>query len=89
MPTEVKNEIGIEEVRKALSDALPHWRVTPTSESTLRVLHDPVIWSVVRLSWSGGKTNFYVRPGGFLLVALFNALYTVPKIRRILAKALG
>ena len=88
MPTQVKQEISIEDAQRALSQALGSgYRVHSTSDSTLRVVRNPVIWASVRMSWSGGTTTFHVRPGGFLLVMLLNMAYTVPKVQRALERS--
>lgn len=84
----VNKDVGLESVQRALSDALgPGYRVTATSGSSLRVVRNFIVWGSVHVSWSGGRTSFQVRPGGLILVAGFNALYTVPKIRHALDKA--
>lgn len=88
MPTEVNHEVSLEDVQAKLSDALgPAYRIKATSGSMLRVYRNPVIWGTVRVSWSGGKTAFHVRPGGFILIGMLNALTTVPKVRHALDRA--
>jgi hypothetical protein len=88
MPTEVKKEVSLEDATRALSDGLgTGYRVTAKTDSTLRVFRNPVIWGTVSMSWAGGKTTFRVRPGGFLLVGILNALYTVPKVHHVLRRA--
>lgn len=78
----VDKEISLEDVRRALAGALgPGWRVTVTSGSALKVTRNAVTWGTVHVSWASGKTSFRVRPGGLILVAAFNAVSTVPKIR--------
>ena len=86
---EVNREIGLEGVQRGLSEALgPGYRVSTTSsDSSLRVIRNFVVWGTVHVRWSGGRTSFRVTPGGFILVGAFNALYTVPKIRRALDQA--
>jgi hypothetical protein len=88
MAKEVMYEIRLEDVQRALNDALgPAYKVTAKSDSTVRVSRNPVIWGSVRVSWSGGKTTFHVRPGGALVVLALNAIYTVPKVRNALDRA--
>jgi hypothetical protein len=88
MPTEVTQELLLADVERALSEGLGSgYRVKATSDSTLRVSRNPVIWAVVRVSWTGGRTIFSVRPGGALLVLALNAAYTVPKVRHVLDRA--
>jgi hypothetical protein len=85
----VDKEISLEDVQRALGDALgPGYRVSVTSGSSVKVRRNAVTWATVHLSWSAGKTSFRVRPGGLILVAAFNAVYTVPKIRHALDRAL-
>jgi hypothetical protein len=88
MPTEVRREIAQDDIQRALAEVLgPTYRITATSESSFRVVHNVVIWATIRVSWQGGRTIFHIRPGGFLLVALLNTFYTVPKLRRALSRA--
>ena len=84
----VDQEISLEDVQHALGDTLgPGYRVSVTSGSSLKVMRNAASWGTVHLSWSAGKTSFRVRPGGLILVAAFNAVYTVPKIRHALDRA--
>ncbi len=84
----VDKEISLEDVQRALADALgPGWRVTVTSGSALKVTRNAVTWGTVHVSWPSGKTSFRVRPGGLILVAAFNAVSAVPKIRHALDQA--
>jgi hypothetical protein len=84
----VNKEISLEDAQRALADALgPGWRVTVASGSSLKVAHNAVTWGTVHVSWPSGKTSFRVRPGGLILVAAFNAVSTVPKIRHALDRA--
>jgi len=88
MSTQVKHEVRLEDVQKALSDALgPAYRVAAKSNTVLGVHRNPVIWGSVHVSWSGGATTFRVRPGGVLLVMVLNSAYLVPKVRRALERA--
>lgn len=89
MPTLIKKEIGIHDVEHALAGELgPGYRVKVTSETSLRVYRNPAIWASVHVTWPGGATDIRVRPGGFILVMLLNALYTVPKVRAALRRGL-
>jgi hypothetical protein len=84
----VNKEISLEDVQRALAEGLgPGYRVSATSGSTLKVMRNAVTWGTVHVSWSAGKTSFRVRPGGLILVAAFNAVFTVPKIRHGLDRA--
>jgi hypothetical protein len=84
----VDKEISLEDVQRALADVLgPGYRVSVTSGSALKVTRNAVTWGTVHVSWPAGKTSFRVRPGGLILVAAFNAVSTVPKIRHGLDRA--
>jgi hypothetical protein len=90
MPTLIRKEIGLQDVEHALADQLGSgYRVNVTSDTSLRVYRNPVIWATVHVSWPGGGTAIRVRPGGFVLVMLLNVLYTVPKVRAALDRGLG
>jgi hypothetical protein len=85
---EVNKDVGLDDVQRALSDALgPAYRVSITSGSSLKVMRNFVTWGTVHVRRSGGRTSFRVRPGGLILAAAFNAVYTTPKIRRALDQA--
>lgn len=89
MPTVVMKELSIEDVKRALAEGFgAQYKVTATSDSTVRVIRNP-IWATVRVESSEGKTTFHIRPGGAVLVLAFNALYTVPRVHRVLASAFG
>ena len=84
----VDKEISPEDVQRALGDTLgPSYRLRVTSGSSPKVRRNAVTWGTLHLSWSAGKTSSRVRPGGLILVAAFNAVYTVPKIRHALDRA--
>jgi hypothetical protein len=84
----VNKEIRIEDVQRALSNNIePAYRVSITSRSTLKVMRNFAVWGTVHVSWSDGKTSFRVRPGGLILAAAYNAIFTTPKIRRALDQA--
>jgi len=85
MPIQVSHQVSLEEVQRVLSDSLDAaFKIKQTSDTTLRVQRNAVVWAVVRVSSSEDRTTFHVRPGGMLLVAMYNALYTVPLVRRAL-----
>lgn len=87
---QIKKAVGVPEIERALGDELgPTYKVKATSETTLRVYRNPVIWAKVHVTWSDGGTTFRVRPGGVLLVLLLNSLYTAPKVRGALDRALA
>jgi hypothetical protein len=85
---EMHEDISLEDVQRALADALgPGYRISATSDSSLRITRNFIIWGTVQVSWSAGETSFRVRPGGLVLVAAFNAVSIVPKIRHALDRA--
>jgi len=85
---ELNKDVGIDDVQRVLSEALgAGYRVKVSSSSALRVTRNFVIWGTVHITQSGGWTTFRVRPGGVIVVAAINAVYTVPRIRRALAQA--
>jgi len=88
MPTELQQVVTLEDAQRALSEGLGSgYRVTAKSDSVLRVHRSGVLGVTVTMSWALGKTTFRVRPEPGLLVMLFNALYTAPKVRRALVRA--
>lgn len=85
---QVGRQIQAEDAQAALSEALdPGYRVSVSSPSSLKVTRNFLIWGTVHMSCTGDSTSFRVRPGGLIVVAAFNALYTVPKIREALGRA--
>jgi hypothetical protein len=90
MPTMLKQVVGLEDVKHALSETLgPDYKVNTKSDFALTVHRSGLMGVRVTLSWSEGTTTFRVRPGGAILVLLFNTLYTAPKVRRALVRAFG
>ena len=88
MSTQIKREVRLGDIQDALSEVLgSSYRVSAKSNNVLSVYRNPVIWGSVHVSWSGGNTTFRVRPGGFLLVMVLNALYLVPKVSHALERA--
>ena len=88
MPTELNQAVSLEDVQRALGDALGSgYKVSTTSDSTLRVHRSGLLGVKVTMTWAEGKTTFSVRPEPGLLVMLFNTLYTAPKVRKALVRA--
>jgi hypothetical protein len=84
----VNKEIRLEDVQRALSDNLgARYRVNIASHSSLKVARNFAVWGTVHVRWSEGGTSFRVRPGGLILAAAYNAIFTTPKIRRALDQA--
>lgn len=85
---EVNRQIEVEEAEKALSDALgPGYQVTVDSPSSLKVKRNLLTGGTVQMSWSGGSTSFRVNPTGLVGLAIYNAMFTSPKIRKAIEKA--
>jgi len=85
---QVKQEVDVEVVQRALSDALgPAYKVNVTSDSTLKVSRSTLMIATVRMRRPGGMTTFRVSGFGFLLGKLINSLTIAPKVRRALSQA--
>lgn len=88
MPTALQQVVSLEDAQRALSEALgPGYKVSTKSDSSFRVHRSGVLGVIVTMSWAEGATTFRVRPEPGLLVMLFNAVYTAPKVRRALVRA--
>jgi hypothetical protein len=85
---EVNRQIEVEEAQKALSEALGSgYDVSVGSPSSLKVKRDFVSRATVNMSWSGGTTSFQVSPTGLIVLALYNSMFTTPKIREAIGRA--
>jgi hypothetical protein len=85
---EVNRQIEIDDAQKALADALgPGYQVSVGSSASLKVKRNLLAFATVHLSWSGSATSFRISPGGLIVLAGFNYLYIVPKIREAIGKA--
>lgn len=85
---EVNRQIEVDEAQKALSDALgPGYEVTVGSSSSLKVKRNLLTGGTVQMSWSGGSTSFRINPTGLVGLAVYNAMFTTPKIRAAIGKA--
>ena len=52
--TEVRGEIPLEEIQRTLSEALGRgYRVTATSDSTLKIQRMPLMTATVNVKWAG------------------------------------
>lgn len=89
MPTvEVSGDVDVEEAQRALSDRLgTGYKVTATSDSSLKVSRNILLRAGVQVRNNGGTTSFRITPGGLTLVMLINLTVTVPKIRQALEQA--
>ncbi|HUK71469.1 MAG TPA: hypothetical protein VLW50_22340 [Streptosporangiaceae bacterium] len=86
--TEIKGEIPLEEIQRTLSEALGHaYRVTATSDSTLKIRRMPLITAEVKVGWHDDGTALRAAPGEAWILQGINALTIYPKLRRTLAQA--
>jgi hypothetical protein len=86
--TEVRGEIPLEEIQRTLSEALGHgYKVTATSDSTLKIRRAPLVTATVNVKWYEDGTTLQVAPGEAWILQGINALTIYPKLRRTLAQA--
>jgi hypothetical protein len=85
---QTNQNVGVDEVRQKLSDALGSaYRVTAVSDSTLKVGRTGVIPSRVTVSHANGGTTFKVQTSGLIVSRLVQAASINPRVRRALADA--
>ncbi|HMK99144.1 MAG TPA: hypothetical protein VK428_03050 [Acidimicrobiales bacterium] len=88
MPTALKQVVSLEDAKRALSEALgPGYKMSTKSDSSFTVHRSGLLGVRVTMTWADGATTFRVRPEGAILVLLFNAVYTAPKVRSALVRA--
>ncbi len=86
--TEVSRELPLEEVQRTLSDALgPAYKVTATSDSTLKVRRVPLITAKVNVKWQDDGTIIQAAPGEVWILQGINALTIDPKVRHTISQA--
>jgi hypothetical protein len=86
--TEVSGEISLEEIQRTLSEALGRdYRVTATSDCTLKIRRMPLMTAKVSVKWHGDRTTLQAAPGEVWILQGINALTVYPKIRRALSQA--
>lgn len=86
--TEVRGEIPLEEIQRTLSEALGRgYRVTATSDSTLKIRRMPLMTATVNVKWNGDRTTLQAAPGEAWILQGINALTIYPKLRHILTQA--
>ena len=86
--TEVSGEIPLEEIQRALSEALGRgYRVTATSDCTLKIRRMPLMTAKVNVKWHGDRTTLQAAPGEAWILQGINALTVYPKTRRALSQA--
>jgi hypothetical protein len=88
MSMQTEREVGIDEARQALADALgPKYRVSVTSGSTLKVGRTGVVPAKVQVGSSHGTTTFTVRTTGLIVSRVIQACSINPRIRRALRES--
>jgi hypothetical protein len=86
--TKTSRQLPLDEIQRTLSGALgPAYKVTTTSDSTLRVRRLPLVTARVKVSWQDDGTTLQAAPGEAWILQGINALTIYPKLRRTLAQA--
>ena len=85
--TKVSRDIPLEEVQRKLSDALGRpYKVTATSDSTLKVRLIPLMTAKVNVTWEEDGTTLQAAPGEVWILQGINALTIYPKVRHALSR---
>ena len=83
-----RRDVGTDEVVRTLTDVLgPQYRVTATSNTTLKVGRTGVIPSKVQVIRCDGITVFKVTTTGFVVSRIIQAMSINPRVRRALETA--
>ncbi len=78
----------LEEIQRTLSEALGRaYRVTATSDSTLKIQRMPLMTATVNVKWDGDRTTLKAAPGEAWILQGINALTIYPKLRHTLTQA--
>jgi len=86
--TEVRGEIPLEEIQRTLSEALGHgYKVSATSDSTLKIRRAPLVTARVDVKWHGDRTTLQAAPGEAWILQGINALTIYPKVRHTVSRA--
>ncbi len=86
--TKISRDISLEEVQRTLSDALGHgYKLTATSDSTLKIRRAPLITAKVNVRWYEDETTLQSAPGEVWILQGINALTIYPKVRRAISRA--
>ncbi len=86
--TKTSREIPLDEIQRTLRDALgPAYKVTATSDSTLKIRRLPLVTGKVKVSWHDDGTTLQAAPGEAWILQGINALTIYPKVRRALSRA--
>ena len=85
--TKVSRDIPLEEVQRKLSVALGRpYRVTATSDSTLKVRLIPLMTAKVNVTWEEDGTTLQAAPDEVWILQGINALTIYPKVRHALSR---
>jgi hypothetical protein len=88
MTVQTTRKVDIDEVQQTLAEALgPSYRVTVTSDSTLKVGRTGVIPAKVQMRTVDGTTTFRVRTTGLILSRMVQACWINPHVRRALQRS--
>jgi hypothetical protein len=86
--TTIGRDVSLEEIRRRLSDALGHgYKVTATSDCTLRIRRAPLVTAKVNVKWYEDGTTLQVAPGEVWILQGINALTIYPKVRHTVSRA--
>lgn len=87
--TTVSRDLTLDDIQRALSDALgPAYKVTATSDFTLKVRRLPLMAAMVNVKWDEAHTTtLHAAPGEAWIFQGINALTIYPKVRRALSQA--
>ena len=87
--TTVSRDLTLEKIQRALSDALgPAYKVTATSDRTLKVRRFPLMTAMVDVRWDeADTTTLHAAPGEAWIFQGINALTIYPKVRRAVSQA--
>jgi hypothetical protein len=86
--TEVRGEVPLKEIQRTLSEALGRaYRVTATSDSTLKIQRMPLMTAMVNVKWHEDRTTLQAAPGEAWILQGINALTIYPKLRHALSQA--
>ncbi len=82
------HDISLEEIQRRLSDALGHgYKVSATSDSTLKIRRAPLVTATVNVKWYEDGTTLQVAPGEAWILQGLNALTIYPKVRHTISRA--
>jgi len=85
--TKVSREMTLDEVQRALSDALGHaYKVTAISDSTLKIRRFPLVTAKVDVKRDDDGTTLQATPGEAWFLQGINALTIYPKVRHALSR---